>query len=64
MTFGHILDDRPEISIVPLEPALNSFLAMKISYINLMANLCEKTDADIEQVAKKLGFEYYSVGRK
>jgi len=22
MTFGHILDDRPEITIVPLEPAL------------------------------------------
>ena len=22
MTFGHVLDDRPEIPIVPLEPAL------------------------------------------
>jgi hypothetical protein len=22
MTYGHLLDDRPEISVVPLEPAL------------------------------------------
>lgn len=40
-----------------IKHASNSFLAMKISYINLMANLCEKTDADIEQVAKGMGLD-------
>ena len=40
-----------------IKHASNSFLAMKISYINLMANLCERTDADIEQVAKGMGLD-------
>lgn len=40
-----------------IKHASNSFLAMKISYINLMANLCEKTDADIGQVAKGMGLD-------
>jgi len=40
-----------------IKHASNSFLAMKISYINLMANLCEKTEADIEQVAKGMGLD-------
>jgi UDPglucose 6-dehydrogenase len=30
---------------------------MKISFINLMADLCEKTDADIELVAKGMGMD-------
>jgi UDPglucose 6-dehydrogenase len=40
-----------------IKHASNSFLAMKISYINLMANLCEKTDADIELVARGMGLD-------
>ena len=40
-----------------IKHASNSFLAMKISYINLMANLCEKTDANIEQVAQGMGLD-------
>jgi UDPglucose 6-dehydrogenase len=40
-----------------IKHASNSFLAMKISYINLMANLCERTDADIEQVAQGMGLD-------
>jgi len=40
-----------------IKHASNSFLAMKISYINLMANLCEKTEADIEQVARGMGLD-------
>jgi len=40
-----------------IKHASNSFLAMKISYINLMANLCEKTDADIQQVAQGMGLD-------
>jgi UDPglucose 6-dehydrogenase len=40
-----------------IKHASNSFLAMKISYINLIANLCEKTDADVEMVAKGMGLD-------
>jgi UDPglucose 6-dehydrogenase len=40
-----------------IKHASNSFLAMKISYINLMANLCEKTEADIQQVAQGMGLD-------
>jgi len=35
--------------------ASNSFLALKISYINEIANLCEKLDADVHHVAKAMG---------
>lgn len=37
--------------------ASNSFLAIKIHYINEMANFCEKTGADIEEVAKGMGLD-------
>jgi UDPglucose 6-dehydrogenase len=40
-----------------IKHASNSFLALKISYINLMAELCEKTDADVELVAKGMGLD-------
>jgi UDPglucose 6-dehydrogenase len=40
-----------------IKHASNSFLAMKISFINLMANLCEKTDADVDLVAKGMGLD-------
>ncbi len=32
--------------------ASNSYLAMQISFINVLANICEKVDADIADVAK------------
>jgi UDPglucose 6-dehydrogenase len=35
--------------------ASNAFLAVKISFINEVANLCEKTGANIEDVAKAIG---------
>jgi UDPglucose 6-dehydrogenase len=35
--------------------ASNAFLAMKISYINEIANLCEAVGADVEDVAKGMG---------
>jgi UDPglucose 6-dehydrogenase len=40
-----------------IKHASNSFLAMKISYINLMADLCEQTQADIESVARGMGLD-------
>jgi len=35
--------------------ASNAFLALKISYINEIANLCEAVGADVHQVAKAMG---------
>ncbi|HOJ64875.1 MAG TPA: UDP-glucose/GDP-mannose dehydrogenase family protein [Spirochaetota bacterium] len=40
-----------------IKHASNSFLAMKISYINMVADLCEKTGADINMVAEGMGFD-------
>lgn len=37
--------------------ASNAFLATKISFINEIANLCEKTGADIQAVAKGMGLD-------
>jgi UDPglucose 6-dehydrogenase len=43
--------------------ASNSFLATKISFINEMANLCEKVGADVHMVAKGMGFDQ-RIGQK
>jgi len=37
--------------------AANTFLAMKITFINEMADLCEKVGADIQDVAKGIGLD-------
>lgn len=37
--------------------AANSFLATKISFINEVANLCERVGADVHQVAKAMGLD-------
>ena len=37
--------------------AANAFLATKITFINEMADLCEKVGADVQQVAKGIGFD-------
>ncbi|MBN2087497.1 UDP-glucose/GDP-mannose dehydrogenase family protein [Candidatus Peregrinibacteria bacterium] len=37
--------------------AANSFLATKISFINEIANFCEKTGADVTQVARGIGLD-------
>lgn len=37
--------------------ASNAFLAMKIHYINEIANFCEKSGADVQEVAKGMGLD-------
>ncbi|MBU1131445.1 UDP-glucose/GDP-mannose dehydrogenase family protein [Patescibacteria group bacterium] len=37
--------------------ASNAFLATKISFINEIANLCERVGADVEEVAKGMGYD-------
>ncbi|WP_176591004.1 UDP-glucose/GDP-mannose dehydrogenase family protein [Sphingobium sp. EM0848] len=37
--------------------AANAFLAMKITYINEMADLCENVGADVQQVARGIGLD-------
>ena len=54
------INDKPILStsIVTAEMikyAANAFLALKISYINEVANLCETLGADVQDVAKAMG---------
>ncbi|WP_419730536.1 UDP-glucose dehydrogenase family protein [Lichenicola sp.] len=37
--------------------AANSFLAMKISFINEMADLCERVGADVHEIARGIGLD-------
>jgi UDPglucose 6-dehydrogenase len=37
--------------------AANAFLAMKITFINELADLCEKVSADVQQVARGIGLD-------
>jgi UDPglucose 6-dehydrogenase len=37
--------------------ASNAFLAMKVSFINEIAHLCEKVDADVDDVARGMGLD-------
>ena len=37
--------------------ASNAFLATKISFINEIANICERIGADVEEIAKGMGFD-------
>jgi UDPglucose 6-dehydrogenase len=40
-----------------IKHASNSFLAMKISYINAIAQICERVGADVMKVAEGMGFD-------
>ncbi|MGC9070286.1 MAG: UDP-glucose dehydrogenase family protein [Elusimicrobiales bacterium] len=40
-----------------IKHASNSFLSTKISFINAVANICEKTGANVELVAKGMGLD-------
>jgi UDPglucose 6-dehydrogenase len=40
-----------------IKHASNAFLALKISFINAVSNLCEATNANVEQVAQGMGLD-------
>ena len=64
--FGALVPDVKSAHL--LKHAANSFLALKISYINAVSAICETTGADIEQVAegigadKRIGRSFFSAG--
>ncbi len=43
--------------------AANAFLALKITYINEMADLCEKVGANVQQVARGIGLDHRIGGK-
>ncbi|CAM4322984.1 UDP-glucose/GDP-mannose dehydrogenase family protein [Paenibacillus alkaliterrae] len=51
----YVMTDRKSAEMIKY--ASNDFLALKISYINEIANLCEIVGADIEDVAKGMGMD-------
>jgi UDPglucose 6-dehydrogenase len=46
-----------------IKHAANSFLALKISYINAIANVCEAAGANVEEVAQGIGLDE-RIGRR
>lgn len=40
-----------------IKHASNAFLATKISFINVVANICERTGADVRKVAESMGYD-------
>ena len=56
-----VVTDLPTAELVKV--AANSFLATKISYINAMAEVCEATGADVQQLAQALSYDTRIGGR-
>jgi UDPglucose 6-dehydrogenase len=60
---GCSVDEPPPLLITStksaeiIKHASNAFLALKISFINAVSNLCEAANADVEQVAKGMGLD-------
>ena len=50
-----LITDVPSAELIKY--ASNAFLATKISFINAMANICERTGADVSLVAKGMGYD-------
>ncbi len=66
--YGPLLDGsrsstRPQVLVTDLKTAeiikhaSNSFLAAKISFINMIADLCEEAGADVTEVARGMGMD-------
>ncbi|GKS59977.1 UDP-glucose 6-dehydrogenase [Nitrospira sp.] len=56
-----VVTDIPTAEMIKY--ASNAFLATKISFINEMANLCERVGADVQMVAKGMGLDH-RIGNK
>ncbi|MEV6411269.1 UDP-glucose/GDP-mannose dehydrogenase family protein [Kribbella sp. NPDC051718] len=56
-----VVTDLPTAELVKV--SANSFLATKISFINAMAEVCETTGADVQQLAAALSFDPRIGGR-
>jgi len=50
-----LMTDNPTAEL--MKYAANAFLATKISFINEMANLCEKVGADVHAIARGMGLD-------
>jgi UDPglucose 6-dehydrogenase len=50
-----VVTDVPTAELI--KHASNGFLAMKISYINAVANICDRTGADVRVVAEGMGHD-------
>jgi|TARA_R110002126_G_scaffold13118_4_gene56942 UDPglucose 6-dehydrogenase len=56
------INETPIVMVAPetselIKYASNAFLATKITFINEIANLCEKTGANVQQVSKAMGLD-------
>ncbi|MFQ5694076.1 MAG: UDP-glucose dehydrogenase family protein, partial [Nitrospinota bacterium] len=56
-----LITDVPSAEIIKY--ASNAFLAMKISFINAVANICELAGANVDDVAKGMGYDQ-RIGRE
>ena len=54
---GHFLFITTPAEAELIKYASNSFLALKISYTNMLAQLCEKVEANIEEVSYGIGLD-------
>jgi UDPglucose 6-dehydrogenase len=69
VVFGPVIENGTPVVVTDLNTAelvkvaANSFLATKISYINAMAEVCEATGADVNQLAEALSYDTRIGGR-
>ncbi len=54
---GPVLVETGLSSAEMIKYAANAFLALKISFANEIAGLCERVDADIEEVTRGIGYD-------
>ena len=54
---GNPIVDMDERSAEMTKYAANSFLATKITFMNEIANLCEKVDADVDKIRVGIGLD-------